>query len=553
MTHSDGPHHELSPEAREELASMSASQIETIRETAKNNLFFLAQGVLGYDQVQEETHDTLCAFLQSEPSPRKLVLMPRGHLKSTIATISRSIQCALRSPDTYRCLIASANATKAESFLTEIKAHWERGEMLRALFPELVPEKLSGPGSDWSMKTASIERHAVFKESTWSTVGAGGAATSQHYSHIIPDDIIDEQHKQSRADMERVKTWNRSLEELLDNQDQDEICWVGTRKTMDDVYADIMEIWEGELAVFIREPIENGKPIFPLKFSMERFMRIMEKKPEEWAHDYMNNPVGKGGIDWGKAALRDYRFSDDGERVVFLDPDTREIRSWRIRDLDIVITCDPNSGQSHAPDKAAIVVHGVSPRSDVFVLSSWSGRPSPWGYVELIYETCVLWNPRVVGIEQAGQQNTLMYFEKLCSDKDTFFKVVPLEHKNRDKDYRIRTAIDPLIKSRRLYTLPTQLTLRGQLPFFPQLSAHNRDEIDCLGYGAELYREGAVAEDVARAKEAEKRILQSRGLTGYGRTWQRADPTEDPEEATAQIKQMFLRQRGPRLLKGIRG
>lgn len=509
------------PELLEEIRGLSPQDLQDIRKLFENDLYFAAKGVLGYDQLQEEAHRPLCDFLTYDPSVRKMVLMPRGHLKSTIATISRPIQLAVRSPNTYRGCIQNENATKASAFLWEIKQHWMKNEVLRNLYPELIPEKFSGPGSDWSMDMASINRTAVFKESTWTTLGAGGSGVSMHFCHIVPDDIIGEQHKASRADMERVKTWNRGQEGLLDNPDKDEIDWVGTRKAVDDVYSDVMEIWEGELSLFIREPIEDGKVIFPLKFSMERFERMMAKTPEEWAHDYMNNPIGKGGRDWAELALPHYRLADDGQTYIINDADTGEKKSIHRTSLDIVITVDPNSGKPHAPDQAAIVVHGVTPEEEILILETKVGRPSPDGLVTWAFDLAMKWRPRVVGIEEAGQQNTLFYFQKRCRKKQIFFNSTNLKHKNQDKEKRIRTALDSPLKERRIYVSRDQLTLKTAIKFFPQLSGHMWDEIDALSYGPELYRKGLKKEDLERKKSNETRILALRGRTGYGRSFRR--------------------------------
>lgn len=503
----------------EEMKGMSSADLEDIREYGRNDLYFWCKGILGYDQLREEAHRPLCDYLTYDQSMRKMVLMPRGHLKSTIGTIGRSMQRAVRAPSHYRCCIQNENATKAASFLWEIKQHWIKNEALRMLYPELVPEKFSGPGSDWAQDSASINRSSVFKESTWTTIGAGGSAVGLHFNHIIPDDIIGEQHKASRADMERVKVWNRGQEALLDNPDTDEICWTGTRKAVDDVYADTMEIWEGELTLFIREPIEDGQVIFPLKFSMARYQRMMERTPEEWAHDYMNNPIGKGGRDWADIEQPTFRFSDNNAEVVFLDADTQQVKRWRLQDLDKVITVDPNSGKPHAPDQAAVVVHGVSPDDEIFVLETRVGRPSPDGLVDWAYDLCLKWRPRVIGIEEAGQQNTLFYFRKKCRKNLFFFNAVDLKHQNKDKERRIRTALDTPLKGRQIYLLKEQLTLKTAIKFFPQLQAHMWDEIDALSYGPELYRKGVKTEDRERQKRAAEKVLLLRGRTGYGRSF----------------------------------
>lgn len=508
-------------ELKEEFSSLNETQIAMVREESLHNLYFMAQGVLNYDQLRPDAHKDLCAFLMYDQSKRKLVLMPRGHLKSTICTISRSIQFACRDIDHARICIQNAEVKKAEAFLWEIQQHWEKNEMLRQLFPELVPPKFNGAGCDWSANTASLPRNAVFKESTWTCIGAGGSGASQHFNLILPDDLIGDRQKASPAEMTAVSTWNESQEALLDSPDEDEICWIGTRKTVDDTYDNIMKIWAGELSVFIREPLENGEPIFPLKYSLKRLLRIMKNTPEVWAHDYMNNPTGKGGTDWGEYALRDFQWGDDGQSVVFRQPISGILKAWRFSELDIVITVDPNSGEPLAPDKAAVDVHGVSPDLEVFVLSAWSGRPSPDGLIDRAWEDAQRWHPRKCGVEKAGQQNTIFYLKKRFNEEGYGCTVEPIKHDNKEKAARIRQSLDTLIKSQRLYTHPSQYNLRFQLSHHPQLAAHNWDEIDCLAQGPQIYSSGVTQEDIEKQESVVNRILSMRGRTGYGRSFRR--------------------------------
>lgn len=508
-------------EVEEEVAGMTSGQTEALREHARADLYFCCKGVLDYDQLRPSTHLPLCSYMVVEDRLRRLTLMSRGHLKSTICTMGDSIRLALINPN-IRILIASANATKAESFLTEIKNHWmKESSTLCQLFPELVPPKFGGPGSDWSASSASLNRDATFKESTWNTIGAGGSGTSQHFNRLKLDDIVDEQHKQSRADMERVKIWNRSSEELLDNQNTDTIDWIGTRKTVDDVYNDIMETYGEELSVFLREPIENGEVIYPLKFNMEKFKRMMQTKPEEWFHDYMNNPIGKGGKDWGEGWLKFFILTEDGNGVYYEEPHTRIMRRWKLAELDIVITVDPNSGKLFAPDKAAICVHGISPRKDIFVLSSRSDRWTPDGLVDEIWRDALRWRPRVIGIEEAGQINTDFYLKKKCVEEGISFQIVPIPHKNIEKEIRIRKALDTPIRSGRLFVQPGQAALQLQISLHPQLAVHNWDEIDALSMGPYIYREGMSIDDLEEAEEAKAKVLTMRGRTGYGQSWRR--------------------------------
>lgn len=502
----------------ETMQELSSADLAHMRRRSQVDLFFLANAILGYEQVCEETHGALCQFMVAEESSRRMVLMPRGFLKSTLCTISDSIRLSLCDPNT-RVLIANEVEENAMGFLKELKAHWVGDGLLPLLFPELKPVRVAGPGSDWAQTAASINRTGKSKESTYTAIGVGGTKVSAHYNTIKCDDLVGQRAKDSPAEMKRTTAWTGDMTGLLDRL-SDRIDLYGTRKLVGDTYAILMERWKSRLSCFIREPFDAlGQSIFP-KISTEELMNIMIETPDVWAYDYMNNPVGAGGTDWTKEHIKYFVLVErpDGRYVRFSDPITGNQKQWSLRELDIVITVDPNSGKPLAPDKAAIVVHGVSPDDEIFVLSSRSERWSPDALIDNIWNDCEKWHPRCVGIEEAGQQNTIYYFEKKCAASRMYYNIEPLKHKNVPKDQRIRTGLDTPLKTHRLFFMRTQATLVSQVTMHPQLAEHNWDEIDALANGAKLYRTGNRDEDNERREDATRKLMLLRGPTGYGHT-----------------------------------
>jgi hypothetical protein len=66
------------------------------RRMAKHNLLFLARGVLGNDKLSPSLHAHFCEWHDKTRHMQwRLVLMPRGHYKTTLETIAGTIQLAL--------------------------------------------------------------------------------------------------------------------------------------------------------------------------------------------------------------------------------------------------------------------------------------------------------------------------------------------------------------------------------------------------------------------------------------------------------------------------
>lgn len=53
---------------------------ESLRRRCKNDLFYLAKTVLGFDFLIKRFHKPICDFIQDMSIHRKLVRMPRGFL-----------------------------------------------------------------------------------------------------------------------------------------------------------------------------------------------------------------------------------------------------------------------------------------------------------------------------------------------------------------------------------------------------------------------------------------------------------------------------------------
>lgn len=496
-------------EIAEEVSGLSSSDADELRFAAQNNLYVLAKGILGYKDVDVAAHGAFCRFIQSSPKLRRLGLMARGHLKSTLGTVTDSVRLALKDPEDTRILIAGETSTLAEKFLSEIKKHFENNIVLRSLFPELIPERFSGPGVQWSSTMASVTRSSPWKEPTWQAIGVGGASVGSHFTRIKCDDLIGFEAIRSAATMAYTKAWVDNIEPLLTNQQTDIIDFIGTRWSRNDLYGHVMEGYGDALGVYTRGAVENGQIVFPALHTWEEYRRIQRINPAQWFAQYENNPISTVNADFPIDAVRSFRFTHDGKAVV-----TDRNKRWDLEQLDVVIAVDPNSGSLVAPDAAAIIVIGMSPDGEVFVLEAWSGRPSPSGLVDEVFRKAQRWRPRVVGIEKAGQQNTHHYFERKAQDEHFNVRVEELNPRGRAKPDRVRGALEPVIRSGLLHILPSQTTLRQQIAEFPDCILW--DEVDALAYGPELWRKPVKKEEVEKSEGIIKKILSLRNpVTGY--------------------------------------
>src|SRR5215475_15884292 len=88
---------------------------ETVRQNlrwqAQRNTYFMAKAVVGFHDLTVGLHSEMCEWISSQPT-RKLGLVPRDHLKTSVWTIADTVRLIAADPN-IRLLIANETATNA--------------------------------------------------------------------------------------------------------------------------------------------------------------------------------------------------------------------------------------------------------------------------------------------------------------------------------------------------------------------------------------------------------------------------------------------------------
>ena len=153
--------------------------LKEVLSLAMKRSLFTTCGALGYKDVNKNTHSGIIKVLESD-SLKKLICVPRGSLKSSIACVAYPIWKLINNPD-LRILIDSELFTNSKTFLREIKAHLT-SEALVSLFGDFK-------SSVWNESEIIInQRKTPKKEASITVGGIGTTKVGQHYDIIIGDD-----------------------------------------------------------------------------------------------------------------------------------------------------------------------------------------------------------------------------------------------------------------------------------------------------------------------------------------------------------------------------
>lgn len=521
------------PNIDRDLELMPQDLRHDLATAALNDLYLYAKGVLGYRDMAWACHGSMCHYLDNHPSRFKLLLIPRGHYKTSVATISRQLQRVCRDVNS-RQLLANETSTNAERFLSAIKGHVESNKRFRALYSSVIPKDTRR--TRWSQKELVFNREWQGPEPTIDTIGMTGAWTSRHYTHITFDDPISEEAAKSDLVMHDTITRIGKVFSLMCDVEVDTFDLIGTRWAFFDVYAYMMNWLGPKLARFIRGAVEDGVPIFPEKFSLETLADI-RSAPDMGEYlfscQYMNNPRNPELQDFNVEDIRYWRYSSDESHVVLYEPDG-EIKSVvSVGQLDVTCCVDLAPAESTTSDRNAITVCGSTPDGDLLVLHVWAKRTSPHGVIQELFNVKRRFDPRVFGIESVAYQKAFKYFLRAeAARQGLYLNVVEIKATGK-KQVRIR-GLQPIAATGHLYVHPTQHILRNELSDYP-LGDHD-DTADSLSMHLQVLRGILGADRWKRYKAAERQLLAD--IDGYGiksdkRRALDRDP-EDLEEAPAE-------------------
>jgi len=247
---------------------------------------------------------------------RRLDLWPRGHLKTHLLTIAKSLQYYLIDPN-VRVLIVCSNQDNAMKNMRAIKAHFERNLLLHWIFPDCVPN----PSADtWTDSQLICPRTRNLAETTFKGIGVGHRITGWHFDVLVKDDVIDEKTDKSPEQMEKIIEWHTLSRNLLEapNKGVDQV--VGTRWLVGDLYGHIIanqpEYEVCHIQALYKDPQDEWRSAWPEQFPVPALLALREQDPYQFATQQMNDPKDAAIVDFKPDWLRHYRFSDDALNIL---------------------------------------------------------------------------------------------------------------------------------------------------------------------------------------------------------------------------------------------
>jgi predicted phage terminase large subunit-like protein len=441
-------------------------------------------------------HKELCDFVDANKNKQKLLLVPRGHLKSTLVTIGKTVQWIVENP-AVRILIANATYQMAIAFLSVIKRHITQNKQLLEIFGEVAknPEK-------WAENMITLEQanvHGGEKEATVFCYGMSGNLVSQHYDKIILDDVVNDDNVNTRDRIEKTLQFYRFCQPLLEKDG--EMIIIGTRYHEDDLYGHILNRENGlrdDFVVFERRAIDGelwdqkeqkfvrGNVLWKEKYDLSNLSDIRRKMgPWVFSSQYLNDPVPPSDATFKREWFSHYEVAD--------------LKGF---DLNRYVLIDPAISTEQEADYTAMVVVGIDVYKNIYILDIARDRMKPDGIIDNIFYLNERWHPTAIGLEEVAFQRTLRYSLKMEMEKrKKYFNIVELKPHGRNKEIRIK-ALQPLYASGKVLhnrDLVYNIYLEDELLRFPR--GKHDDIIDALAYALDIVTPPAVKVSRWKAKK----------------------------------------------------
>jgi len=352
------------------------------------------------------------------PEPFVGAAAPRGHAKSTSVTHAFTLALiCFRSRDFG--MIISDTEFQASLFLADIKNEIRENERLRELFGIKLP----------FLKDAETDFIGEFNDGSKFRIMAKGSGQKvrgikwdkKRPNFVICDDLENEEIVLNKDSRRKFKSWFQGsvLPMLSDNGI---IRMVGTILHMDSLLEGIMNDSEWVTKRYAAHNADFSSILWPEKFTKERLQKIRrtyvnQGNPEGYSAEYLNHPIDEEHAIFRREDIIPF---DDGTENFQLPP------------LNYYIGVDFAIGESDRADFTVILVAGVDPTGNVWIVDIRRGR---WNSLEIIDEMFSVqerYDPDLYTVEEGQIEKAIGPFLRQEMMKRNLF--LPLNPMNPAKD-----------------------------------------------------------------------------------------------------------------------
>lgn len=394
-----------------------AQDLGVLQAACHGDLYLFAKFLLGYNDLEIEPHKKMCDFLTANPDRNKLLLVPRGSFKTSIATIAYPIWRLAHNPD-LRILIGNERLDNAVVFLSGIKSILEQNKLFRSIYGDWTTE-------NWTKEDITISKRTRWdvREPSVSTMGMGVVKVGMHTDLNILDDMHSEKNTTTAAQIDKVIESYKLMSAILEPTGQTVV--VGTRWSYMDLYEWIMSHEQANFDVMVESAErEDGSLFFPSRLT-------------------------KKYLDTQKARLGSMTFAMQYQNQVVNDETATFKRSWlggcyyelgqNPKFHDAILIIDPAISAEKGADFSAFIVLQMDGNGDIWVIEANRHKLEAHQIVEKIFDYIGKHRIGKIAIETNVFQKFLKFaLKQEMGKRKVFIPVMEVKASTKStKEYRI--------------------------------------------------------------------------------------------------------------------
>ena len=432
---------------------------EKVKAKCEDSLYYFVKLIVS-DWVSIDLHEPICRWYQQladEGSHYYLIMIPRGHLKTTVFSVGLPLWRLINDPN-LRILLVMSSSDLAQEKLSKIKDVCQ-SESFQHFWGHLVP----GPGqkSRWSAAQMQIVRSANLEEPSVTALGAGTKLTGRHYDIQILDDLVDGMAVNSEVQMANAIDFLERSDGLWVRRKEAHQIVVGTLWP-GGFYEDIIKDPDYENVILgcyvddryrkflakmgLKCTDEDGDPIFPEHETIETLERSARRFKSKFDHQMLNLLVADELRRFKRDDFQYYRWGDEQKSVVIDEV------YYPLRSLFTQLCIDPGSGLDGSDETAITVTGWARGAAAGFVLDSHEARMTPITTIRMILDMADKWQPDVIRPEHVAMQVIYKDFlQDAMTKAGVYWPISPYKPYGGSKTQRIVEGLQPFVANHQLY------------------------------------------------------------------------------------------------------
>jgi len=436
-------------------------------------------------------HKEIYADLKNSSLKKIAIIAPRGHSKSTVASVVYPLWRICYNPPTedYFCIIISESQSQSINFLSIIAENLRSNHLLRAYFGNLLGDK-------WTEEEIrTVNNCRIMAKGTGQKIRGMlmGKATITRPNDVILDDFESETNSGTREQIEKNISWvAKAVEPSL--ADDGRLITIGTIIHE----ASYLSRTRGDPAfkTHFYQAIMNNVSLWPQRFSLNKLAKLKTSYEARgilsaFYQEYMNIPI----------SLEDQCFREEWYRYFIDEFCVKSHQPLLVRDnvlipIGVGIGVDLAISEDKRADFSVVAAVGTDFDENKYLLEYDRMKTKNINdIIESMIRMSIKYQANTINIETVQfQQAVANEFRRIQFQRECYVGVV--ESKPRtSKDSRIR-SLQPLFASGRFHHRREMTEFESELFSFPN-AAHD-DILD----GVYLANEVSHAPEIERFVES---------------------------------------------------